>query len=330
MSLFANERFSNSNHITAETDAKANNAIIAGNCVFDFGSKFALTVSPAAGTVTVSDGVLSFSGRNCGVILTESAEYNPPPSDTVYTKNIVVLRYSRNTITNIETFNIAVISSDVQESESAAAAIDVSLSAETITESTVTADFPLWSFIATASSATAPVQLFTVVSGIAQLNSILTAVNKALTQEIADRKKAVSTEATNRTNSYNTLNNSLKTTNTNVSANTNAIENLKNKSVTLLSGNTATGGIYNSTQPLSDFTALCFGYKNLEGNMEYHYMPVSAEYIVFPDFTVSGSGLSLKVERTFPRVVISKSGNTFSVNYNKNSGGTLAEIIGIY
>ena len=329
--MFMNERNSGTAHITAALEAFAKSALTSEkNCVFDFGNKFAATVTPATGEVTVMSGVMSWGGRMAGIKNTESVSYTPPNSETLFKKVVVCAQYSKNTETSVESIQLAVLESENQPSESAANALNIDTGSGEITAATETAYFPLWSFVATSISATEPIAHFETISGIAQLNNILTAVNKALTQEIADRKTAVSNEASARTNSYNTLNNGLKTTNTNVSANTKAIENLKNKSVTLLSGNTATGGIYNSTQPLIDFTALCFGYKNLAGNMEYHYMPVGAEYIVFPDFTVSGSGLSLKVERTFPRVVISTSGNTFSVNYNKNSGGTLAEIIGIY
>lgn len=341
MSLFANERFSNSNHITAETDARANNAIIAGNCVFDFGSKFALTVSPAAGTVTVSDGVLSFSGRNCGVILTESAEYSPPPSDTVYTKNIVVLRYSRDTSTNIETFRISVISSDVQESESAATAADVSLSTNTITESTVTADFPLWSFIATASSNTTPVQLFTVVPGIAQLNNILTAVNKALTQEIADRKTAVSNEASARVTSHNTLVGYLNTTNANVSANTKAIENLKRKNI-LLARNS--NGIESQTfnYSITDFSMLAIRYTIAGlGDTKYMVIPTFARgdidgstntYSITENNRVVSKGTlgSVDIDVQSITINITVSSEKFSVSKSGSSTTKMIEIVGIY
>ena len=329
--MFMNERNSGAAHITAALEAFAKSAIISlGNFVFDFENKFGISITPANGEVSIMSGVMNWGGRMAGIRNTENVSYTPPNSETLFKKVIVCAKYSKNTETLIESIQLAVLESENQPSESAAKALTIDTGNGEITTATETAYFPLWSFIATSVSVTAPVQLFTVVSGIAQLNDILTAVNKALTQEISDRKTAVTNEAANRTNSFNSLNNKITATNDNVSANTKDIEKLKNKSVTLLSNNTATGTIYNSTQPQSDFTALCFGYKNLAGYMEYHYMPVGAEYIVFPDFKVSGSGVSLKVERAFPRATISTSGNTFSVIYNQYSGGTLAEIIGIY
>lgn len=188
MSLFVNERYSNSNHVTDDTRAQTNRGIIGGNCVFDIGSKLALTVTPTTGAVAVADGAFSICGHTGGVVLSESANYTPPPSDTAFIRNIVVIRYSRDTSTNIETYKLAVVSSEVQASESAAEALSVSLASDTIDESTTVAEFPLWSFVATATTNTTPVQLFSLCPSLAELNEALGKTDTQLKDEIAERQ----------------------------------------------------------------------------------------------------------------------------------------------
>lgn len=334
MSLFVNERYSGGKHVTDDTRAQVNDAIIGGNFVFNHGSNLGITVMPTTGNVTLSDGSFAFSGRTGGIVLTESVVYTPPVADTLYTKNIVSIRYTRDTSTNFETFKLAVTSSDAQESESAAAALDVTLASSKITDSTVTADFPLWSFIANASSNTTPVQLFDIVPSLAELNE----ADKALDKKIATQTSRIDylavtiipQERTKRAEADENLQSQIDSVNSSISAINASITALGKKYISLLSGNTATGTVFTSTQPLSDFIALCFGYKNLSGEMEYYFMPVSAECITFPDLSISGSGLSLKVSRVFPRATVSATSTKFSIVFNQNSGGTLAEIIGIY
>lgn len=189
MPIFVNERFSNTNHITAANHALTNSGIIGGSFVFTNGRQLALTVSPVTGEVSVADGAFAFNGHLGGVILSESASYTPPPSDTSYTKNIVVIRYKRDTSTNIETYSLAVVSSEPQASEAAAEALTPTLASSTIDDGTTTAEYPLWSFIATASSNTVPVQLFEPCSSLAELRKGLSDTNEAVAKETKERKE---------------------------------------------------------------------------------------------------------------------------------------------
>ena len=188
MPIFANERYSGENHVSAANRAQTNAGIIGGNFVFTNGRQLALTVAPVTGEVSVAEGAFAFSGRLGGVTLSESASYTPPPSDTSYIKNVVVIRYNRNAATNVETFSLAVVSSEIQASESAAQAVSVSLATDTITEGTAVAEFPLWSFVASASSATVPVQLFNLCPSLSELKNNLSQTDKDLAEETAARK----------------------------------------------------------------------------------------------------------------------------------------------
>lgn len=195
MPIFVNERFSNTNHITATNHAQTNESIIGGSFVFTNGRQLALTVSPVTGEVSVADGAFAFNGHLGGVVLSESASYTPPPSDTAYTKNIVVIRYNRDASTNIETYSLAVVSSEPQASEAAAEAVTLTLAGDTIVDGTTTAEYPLWSFIATASSNTVPVQLFELVPSMAELRDEIADNADGLEKEIKERKDE--TEALN-------------------------------------------------------------------------------------------------------------------------------------
>ena len=188
MPIFANERYSGENHVSAANRAQTNAGIVGGNFVFTNGRQLALTVAPVTGEVSVAEGAFAFSGRLGGVTLSESASYTPPPSDTSYIKNVVIIRYNRNAATNVETFSLAVVSSEIQASESAAQAVSVSLATDTITEGTAVAEFPLWSFVASASSATVPVQLFNLCPSLSELKNNLSQTNKDLAEETAARK----------------------------------------------------------------------------------------------------------------------------------------------
>ena len=189
MPIFVNERFSNTNHITAANHAQTNSGIIGGSFVFTNGRQLALTVSPVTGEVSVADGAFAFNGHLGGVILSESASYTPPPSDTSYTKNIVVIRYKRDTSTSIETYSLAVISSEPQASEAAAEALTVSLANNTIDDGTTAAELPLWSFVATASSNTVPVQLFELCPSLADFKKGLAETDKNLAAETLAREE---------------------------------------------------------------------------------------------------------------------------------------------
>lgn len=188
MPIFANERFSGENHVSAANRAQTNNGIIGGNFVFTNGKQLALTVSPVTGEVSVADGAFAFDGRLGGVVLSESASYTPPPSDTAYIKNIVVIRYKRNAATNVETYSLAVVSSEIQASESAAQALSLSLASDVITDSTTVAEFPLWEFIATASSNTVPEQRFVLIPSMIELKKEISDNADNLQKEIAQRK----------------------------------------------------------------------------------------------------------------------------------------------
>lgn len=225
MPIFVNERFSNTNHITAANHAQTNSGIIGGSFVFTNGRQLALTVSPVTGEVSVADGAFAFNGHLGGVILSESASYTPPPSDTSYTKNIVVIRYKRDTSTNIETYSLAVVSSEPQASEAAAEAVTITLAGDKIEDGTTTAEYPLWSFIATASSNTPPEQLFTLIPSMVELRDAIAGNAYGLQQEKAAREALE--------NSVNKIQKGLVTLSTNVS-----------------------GGIYENTGlKLSDFLA---------------------------------------------------------------------------
>lgn len=193
MPIFANERFSGENHVSAANRAQTNNGIIGGNFVFTNGKQLALTVSPVTGEVSVADGAFAFDGRLGGVVLSESASYTPPPSDTSYIKNIVVIRYKRNAATNVETYSLAVVSSEIQASESAAQALSLPLASSVITDSTTVAEFPLWEFIATASSNTVPVQRFTLIPSMVELRDAIAGNAYGLQLEKAAREELART-----------------------------------------------------------------------------------------------------------------------------------------
>lgn len=188
MPIFANERYSGENHVSAANRAQTNAGIIGGNFVFTNGRQLALTVAPVTGEISVAEGAFAFSGRLGGITLNESASYTPPPSDTSYIKNVVVIRYNRNAATNVETFSLAVVSSEIQASESAAQAVSVSLATDTIADGVTVAELPLWEFIATASSNTAPVQRFTLIPSMVEMRDAIAGNAYGLQQEKAARE----------------------------------------------------------------------------------------------------------------------------------------------
>ena len=206
MPIFANERYSGENHVSAANRAQTNAGIIGGNFVFTNGRQLALTVAPVTGEVSVAEGAFAFSGRLGGITLSESASYTPPPSDTSYIKNVVVIRYNRNAATNVETFSLAVVSSEIQASESAAQAVSVSLATNTIADGVTVAELPLWEFIATASSNTAPVQRFTLVPSMIEMRDAIAgnayglqlekAAREALSQTVDNIQKGLVTLST--------------------------------------------------------------------------------------------------------------------------------------
>lgn len=239
MPIFVNERFSNTNHITAANHALTNSGIIGGSFVFTNGRQLALTVSPVTGEVSVADGAFAFNGHLGGVILSESASYTPPPSDTSYTKNIVVIRYKRDTSTNIETYSLAVVSSEPQASEAAAEALTVSLANNTIDDGTTAAELPLWSFVATASSNTVPVQLFELCPSLADFKKGLAETDKNLAAEIKERK--AETQALN-----------------------NTVEGIKKGVVTIATGLTGGDKYSKSNIMRTDFVAYVLKFSNSE------------------------------------------------------------------
>ncbi|MBQ3603954.1 MAG: hypothetical protein IJA02_08950 [Clostridia bacterium] len=340
--MFMNERNSGTAHITAALEAFAKSALTSEkNCVFDFGNKFAATVTPATGEVTVMSGVMSWGGRMAGIKNTESVSYTPPNSETLFKKVVVCAQYSKNTETSVESIQLAVLESENQPSESAANALNIDTGSGEITAATEAAYFPLWSFVATSISATSPIALFSTVPGIAQLNNILTAVNKALTQEIADRKTAVSSEASARVKSHNDLVGDLKTTNANVSANTKAIENLNRKNILLarnLSGIESQTFNYNIT----DFSMLAIRY-NIAGlgDTKYMVIPTFARgdidgstntYSITENNRVVSKGTlgGVDIDVQGITIQITVSSEKFIVNKSGSSTTKMIEIVGIY
>ena len=340
--MFMNERHSGTAHITAALEAFAKTALISPeNCVFDFENKFAASVTPATGEVSVMSGIMSWGGRITGIKTTESVSYTPPNSETLFKKVIVCAKYSKNTETFVESIQLTVLESENQSSESAANALTIDTGSGEITPATETAYFPLWSFVATSVSATEPKALFETIPGIAQINSILTAVNKALIQEVADRKTAVSNEASTRLNSYNTLVGYINDTNAAVAANTSDISNLKRK-YKLLARNS--NGIDSQTinQPITDFSMIlikCYvgaGTKN--------------KYMIVPAFKMSDTGddtnsytvseynavvtdktVGYDISTHYITVEITVRSNSFIVRKSMGtSAAKITEIVGIY
>lgn len=187
--MFMNERMSGTEHVTAELAATTNCAQIGkGNYALTGGNQLAITITPANGEATIASGVLSWGGRLCGISNPETVRYQPPESETLYKKVVICAKYSKDTAGGIETIALVVLETDAVASESAAAALTLQTVADEITSATVTAFYPLWSFIATASSNTPPVQLFTLIPSMVELRDAIAGNAYSLQQEIAQRK----------------------------------------------------------------------------------------------------------------------------------------------
>lgn len=339
--MFMNERNSGAAHITAALEAFAKSAIISqGNFVFDFENKLGISITPANGEVSIMSGVMNWGGRMAGIRNTENVSYTPPNSETLFKKVIVCAKYSKNTETLIESIQLDVLESENQPSESAANALTIDTGSGEITTATETAYFPLWSFIATSVSVTTPVQLFTVVSGIAQLNDILNTVNKALTQEIADRKSAINNETKNRENSVYVIENKLAATNYNVSANTAAIQDLKKK-YELIARNSSGIDSYTVERPITDFSMILVKC-NAGTNSKIKYLTIPAFKIGDTgsdsnDYSVSEYtqvvsektiGYDIAVHAITIKVYVYY--NKFTVKKEGSSTTKMIEIVGIY
>lgn len=179
--MFMNERKSNNAHVTAARAALANLAKIgSGSFVFNQGGKFALTITPGTGDISVSSGVMSWNGRIAGVENPENVRYTPPESETLYKKIVVCAKYHKDTSDGTETVELVAFSSDAVASESVAASLSIDTGSSAITSATETANLPLWSFVATSNSATVPTCLFEEVPSLDELKNIISQEKKAL------------------------------------------------------------------------------------------------------------------------------------------------------
>lgn len=221
--MFMNERKSDTGHVTAARAALANIAKIGtGSFVFNHGGKFALTITPGTGDISVSSGVMSWNGRIAGVENPENVRYTPPESETLYKKIVVCARYNKDTSDGTETVGLVALTSDSVASESVAASLYIDTGSSEITSATETANLPLWSFIATSNSATVPICLFGEVPSLDELKNIISQEKEELQSIIG--------ENLNSTNSWiRSVENTVNGHTTIIQRHSADIDNLKNK-----------------------------------------------------------------------------------------------------
>lgn len=193
MGAFMNTRRSGiaSGHVTAELEALTNEATIgAGNFVFEAGDKFAITVTPGTGEVSVSSGIFSWGGRLGGVDTFEIVKYTPPTSETLYKKIAICAKYSKDSAVLTEDISFVAIESESQASESAAAGLTLDLGNDVINTASENAYLPLWEFIATSNSHTVPVQKFKTIKNLSFILNEISEIKTTATEETEKREEA--------------------------------------------------------------------------------------------------------------------------------------------
>lgn len=197
--------YTDTHHITPEMDAGLYKSIFgAGNAVLDTGTDMALTVKPGNGSATtgsveVSPGYFSFDGRIGRIEGSATATYSRPQSDSSKTRVCVAVHYAKSA-SGTESFTL-VCRQSAFSADASAAEIEfeptggepgaIGIYSTGITPGITSAYFPLWEFIAGATSYTSVKKLFEVRNGLPGL------LGKIVKEE-TDRKAAITTEAQTR------------------------------------------------------------------------------------------------------------------------------------
>lgn len=188
--MYMNERKSGTNHVTAALAAEANAAPMGRvSVVYEYKDMFKLSCTPTTGDIYVSSGALIWNGRHCGVVNTENVKYTPLESDTLYKQIIVAAQYRKDASSGVETVSLVALESEIVESQSAAMNLTMNTGSAEIGEATTLANFPLWRFVATATTHTEPVQLFDVQKNYKTLMKNIMDSQRNIDNETKERKE---------------------------------------------------------------------------------------------------------------------------------------------
>ncbi len=187
--MYMNERKSGTNHVTAALAAEANAAPIGqASIVFEYKDKFGISITPATGDIYISSGAMIWNGRHCGISSSENVKYTPPESDTLYKKVVVAAQYKKDASTGIETVSLVALESETVETSAAAFELTMDIGSADISEATQLANFPLWRFVATATTHTEPVQLFDVQDNYSTFRKRINECAQEIANEVTKRK----------------------------------------------------------------------------------------------------------------------------------------------